>query len=332
MQEQGRRPRLGQVKKNLKEFEEKVKLRDGEIINFRNVLLHPDFISRSSKQWGKFTALQRRNLMQSLSPQKKLERNLLAQTLRSWKKDFPAEERQEFAAWKGSFGQNRGGRKSSDYHFIAAYKGNQAKPELVGYATMQASIQRKDLPTPIALAEYAAVRKDYREKGIYDLLFQKRQELAKASGSKYIVAEVDPFNSSALKKWQSLKSSTKELSLDQQKELAELSLKRNRLLVFNKYYKHIQMPYLDPSEHVNFPGNSRGILNRSAKLNPLWILAHDLQGNTRQHITREEGLKILKSIYRGPQAIRRSDADYVVRQIAGKLPSKIKLKQPKDYT
>ncbi|MFH1443671.1 MAG: GNAT family N-acetyltransferase, partial [Candidatus Micrarchaeota archaeon] len=262
-----------------------------------------------------------------LSPEKKLERSLLAQTLRMWRKDFPAEERQEFSAWPGSFSQNRRGQDAADYHFIAAYKGTQKKPEMVGYATLHASIPRKDLPTPVALAEYSAIRKDYRRKGIYDLLFQKRRELARSSGSKYIIAEVEPFNNAARRRWQSLRSMAN-MTPKQKEELRELASRRKRLSIFSKYYMHADMPYLDPSEHVTFPAKGRGILNRKGKLNPLWLLVHDLGSSAKSTISREEGLDLLRSVYRGPQDLRRSDADWMLSQVAQKVPSVVKLRPP----
>ncbi|MFH1258190.1 MAG: hypothetical protein V1658_04590, partial [Candidatus Micrarchaeota archaeon] len=64
------------------------------------------------------------------------------------------------------------------------------------------------------------------------------------------------------------------------------------------------------------------------KLNPLWLLVHDLGSSAKSTISREEGLDLLRSVYRGPQDLRRSDADWMLSQVAQKVPSVVKLRPP----
>ncbi len=324
----GRRPRLGRIKINLAKFDKPAILRGGEKIRIRNILQHPDILSRESTRWGRLSRSQRGGLMRSLSGGSRLDRSLLAQTLRMWRKDFPLEERQKFSAWRGSFSQNLKGTNDANYHFIAAYGGTRHKPELMGYSTLHASIPRADLPTPVALAEYAAVKNEYRNRGIYDLLFQKRRMLAKKSKSRYIVAEVDPFSRNIFRRWKIL-SELEKTTPKQQARFVELDSRRRRLLVFDKYYKKLDMPYLDPSEHVSFSRSGRGVLDRNGKLNQLWLLVHDLEGRNSNAITRNEALNILKSVYRGPQDLRKNDADFVLSRIAPKIKEAVALRSPR---
>ncbi|MBI5225516.1 GNAT family N-acetyltransferase [Candidatus Micrarchaeota archaeon] len=335
MPEQGRMPRLGKTRAGIQQFEEGRQFKTGGKYNIANIKMHPDILSRESERWGKLTGTQRKGLIQNLHPEIKFQRNLLSQAFRQWRKQFPSEERQEFSAWLDSFSQNRKGSGKADYHFVAAYKGPKSNPQLVGYSTMHASRPSQGLPVPLALAEYGAVLPESRKAGVYKALLQKRIELARKSGSKYLVAEIDKYGNRENGRWQQLKNTTNP-SQSEKEELAGLNEKRTRVGLMTKLgYRRIDLPanapYLDPSEHVSFPGEGQGKLNRDGKLNPLDLYMINLTKKPIDKLNQKQVSNVLYSMYSGPQDVQRMDVKYIMDKFfKGKIPQEVRFHDPRD--
>lgn len=311
---------LFQSKPNIQKFNEAERTSGGLKVNFRNIVLHPDIIPRESERWGHLTIAERKTLMRGLSDEKKLDRTLLAQALRSYRHDFPKEERQPLSAWIDSFRQNYATSKKADYHFIVGYQGAKTNPNLVAYSTLQVSRPREDLKTPVALSEYVVVKPAYRGKGIFNALWNRRIAIARDAGAHYMVGEKERYDSKEHARWLQLRSVPRSvLSSGQKERLDYLDAVRRRIRIFGNKYRYLKVPYVDPSEHVSFPGEGAGKLNRKGRLNPLWLFVTPLQEPGKTQVTRAEALSILRGLYQGPQDISRSASDFIVRQLRRKM-------------
>lgn len=318
----------------LRRNEQEAVARDGTPIQVRDILFHPEKLSHLPSNWGSMNGAERKEALEKLNPDVRMDRALFAQVLMHYRKEFPANERQPLSAWTASFRQNylRKAPLGADYHLSVAYAEGQEGPKLAGFSTMHIT-RNTALPVPIALAEYTATLPEMRRKGIFSMLWKRKVEAARNAGAKYIVGEQEIYSSREHREYLGLKQKERAgtLSEDSATRLRELESSQARMKVYSPHVKYAIAPYIDPTQAMTYLGGGPGILNRRGQFGPLRLFIVNLQNPNQTRMPVKDYLSLLRSVYGGPQALNPADAAWLVdSKIAPQLRGKnaIVLKSP----
>ncbi len=298
----------------LKGWEEPANMRKLKGATFRQIPIHPSFFRMRASEKAALRAVVRA-LKQTAMPQAEkaqifshfkpgtaIDRNLLGQSLRLYRRSFPREEQQTASTFVDSFWQNLRKSPFANYHFVVAYKRTpEGTPNLVGFSTMHVTRIRSMTSKPrIALSEYLAIAPEFRRRGVMTALLNKRIEIARKQGAEWMIGEKEPWEREHEERLQTL-SGKRSLTSDQKTELADLKLRQARMKIFSQWYKHIRgIDYVDPSAGITFPSGDRmayGKWDRQSA-NPLWLFARNLQGRTPRELPRRNVKGILNALYR----------------------------------